>query len=210
MQTTRGISLGGALLLALALTTARGWASESEPDTGPDNVLFRYTNAAGSLVVQQSIPPDAAARGYEIITSTGRVLNTVKASPKGADAVKAAEQMRREAELAEWDARLTRRYSTVKDIESAKQRNLTELRGNVSLLRGNLTGIKSQLEQQQRRAGSLERMNKPVSETLRSNIAALEAELIEVHKQIEQRRQALQEAADKFDRDIERLKEINR
>jgi len=207
MKSTLGGQFCSALLLVLALLSPLLWAEE--PDTGPDNVLFRYKNADGNLVVQQSIPPDAAARGYEIITSTGRVLKTVKASPKGADAVRAAERMRREAELAEWDARLKRRFSTVKDIESAKQRSLTELRGNLSILRANLSGVTSQLEEQQRRAGIMERNGRPVSDTLKTNIAALEDELVEIHKQIEQRRHALEGAAARFDKDIARFKEIN-
>ncbi|BFM22229.1 hypothetical protein [Gilvimarinus japonicus] len=207
MKSTLGGHFCSALLLTLALLSAPLLAEE--PDTGPDSVLFRYKNADGNLVVQQSIPPDAAARGYDIITSTGRILKTVKASPKGADAVRAAERMRREAELAEWDARLKRRFSTVKDIESAKQRSLTELRGNLSILRANLSGVTSQLEEQQRRAGIMERNGRPVSDTLKTNIAALEAELVEIHKQIEQRGQTLEGAAAKFDKDIERFKEIN-
>ncbi|WP_041521753.1 hypothetical protein [Gilvimarinus agarilyticus] len=207
MIATLGGRISTAVLLALALASPTLMAAED--DSGPDSVLFRYKNSEGNLVVQQSIPPDAAARGYEIITSNGRVLNTVKASPKGADAVKAAERMRREAELAEWDARLKRRFSTVKDIESAKQRSLTELRGNLSILRANLSGVTLQLEEQQRRAGIMERNGQPVSEALENNIAALEAELVEINKQIALRTEALEGASDKYDRDIERFKEIN-
>lgn len=208
MIATLGRRLSATVLLALALASPTLMAAEE--DSSLDSVLFRYKNGDGNLVVQQSIPPDAAARGYEIITSTGRVLKTVNASPKGADAVKAAERMRREAELAEWDARLKRRFSTVKDIESAKQRSLTELRGNLSILRANLTGVTSQLEEQQRRAGIMERNGQPVSEALQNNIAALEAELVEVNKQIAQRTEALEAASAKYDRDIERFNVISR
>jgi len=207
MKATPSRRLASLLLLALTFASSQLLA-EFNLDT--DSVLFRYKNEAGSLVVQQGIPPAAAARGYEIITSTGHVLKTVPASPKGADAMKAAEQMRQEAELAEWDTRLRRRFSTVKDIESAKQRSLSELRGNLSVLRANLTAVTSQLEQQQHRAGVMERNNRPVPETILDNIATLEAELIQVNKQIEQRGQTLQEAAGKFDRDIARFKVINR
>ncbi|WP_049723258.1 hypothetical protein [Gilvimarinus polysaccharolyticus] len=207
MKTILGKGLCSILLLTLTLASSPLLADEQ--DASSTSVLFRYKSLEGHLVVQQSIPPAAAARGYEIITNTGRILKTVNASPKGADAVKAAEQMRREAELAEWDANLNRRFSTVKDIESAKQRSLLELRGNLSILRANLSGVVLQLEEQQRRAGTMERSGRPVSDTIQSNIATLEAEVIEVEKQIEQRSAALENASEKFDQDIERFKVIN-
>lgn len=196
--------------LATAIMLAP-FASGAEEDDFNElgDVLFRYTNAQGSYVVEQSIPPAAAAEGYDIITRNGRVLKTVPAAPKGEDAVKYAEKLRREAAEAEWDAHLKRRFSSVKDIQSAKKRALTELQGNLSILRANRGGITAQLEDQQRRAGVMERNGQPVSETILQNIQSLESEARELEKQIEARNQELDKKAAKYDRDIERFKEIN-
>ncbi|MDO3381344.1 hypothetical protein [Gilvimarinus algae] len=194
------------LICLLAVLCSGAWAQEEE--TEHSNALFRYKNDRGHLVVDQSIPPAAAARGYEIITDTGRVLKEVPPAPKGEDAVRYAEQLRREAELAEWDARLKRRFSSVKDIESAKKRALTELRGNLSILQANLSGVSAQLEDQQRRAGIMERNGTEVSEAVQTNIHQLEAELVEIRKQIRAREQEIDQRAARYDRDIERFREI--
>lgn len=198
---------GAAFILWAVLVGCPSWAAEDEGDLG--DVLFRYKSDNGSLMVNQSIPPDAAAKGYEIITDTGRVLKKVPPAPKGEDAVKYAEKLRREAALAEWDAQLKRRFSSVKDIQSAKKRALSELQGNVSLLQSNLGGIVAQLEDQQRRAGIMERNGNQVSKAVLDNINNLDAEAHELRKQIKARAQELDDKAAKYDRDIERFKEIN-
>ncbi|WP_020210637.1 hypothetical protein [Gilvimarinus chinensis] len=193
--------------LCMMLSCGQILAAEDEVDLG--DVLFRYKSDNGSLMVNQSIPPDAAAKGYEIITDTGRILKTVPPAPKGENAVKYAEKLRREAALAEWDTHLKRRFSSVKDIQSAKKRALSELQGNVSLLQSNLIGIVAQLEDQQRRAGIMERNGNDVSAAILKNIENLEVEAYELRKLIKARTQELDDKAAKYDRDIERFKEIS-
>ena len=120
------------------------------------------------------------------------------------------EQMRREAQLEEWDTHLKRRYSTVKDIEAAKQRALSELEGNLSILRANRSGVQSQLEDQQRRAAVMERAGREVSATVLKNIENLESELEDIAEQIKMRRAEIEAEAQSFDEDIARFKKISR
>lgn len=202
----------GWLAVFALLVAAPLWAQNNRAGDDSDvaGVLFRYKDADGRQVIQQSIPPEVAPRGYEIISKAGQVLKTVPPAPKGADVKKMMEQMRIEAELAEWDSRLRRRYSSAADIEAAKQRSISELKGNLSILQANLSGVKSQLEDQQSRAAVQERSGREVSETVLNNISTLEKELVEIHQQIEQRRTEMNEEAARFDRDIERFEEIGR
>lgn len=192
-----------ALLLALPVQ-----AQQNSDDSEAACVLYRYRDAQGRQFIEQSIPPEVAPRGYEIISKSGQVLKTVPPAPKGADIEKMMEQMRREAELAEWDSRLRRRYSSVEDIRSAKERSISELEGNLGILKANLSGVKSQIEDQQARAAVQERSGRPVSEAVLKNIRTLEAELAGLHQQIEQRREELDAEAARFDRDMERFAEI--
>ena len=202
----------GALLAVLmaGLSCVAVAAPTSKDDSDIGGVLFRYQDENGNQVVHQSIPPDVAPRGYEIISKGGHLLKTVPPAPKGADVKKMVEQMRREAELEEWDTRLRRRYSTVADIESAKQRSLSELQGNISILRANWSGVHAQLESQQSRAAAMERSGRQVSATVAQNIQDLEEEQVEINKQIDQRNAELQEEAGRFDRDIARFREIGK
>lgn len=198
----------GVVVFTLALLLALS-AKAQDDDSEAAGVLYRYQNAQGRQFIEQSIPPEVAPRGYEIISKSGQVLKTVPPAPKGADIQKMMEQMRREAELAEWDSRLRRRYSSVADIRAAKARSLSELKGNLSILRSNLSGVQSQIEDQQARAALQERSGRPVSEAVLKNIQTLEAELEGVRQQIHMRNQELAAEAARFDRDIERFAEIS-
>lgn len=126
----------------------------------------------------------------------------------GEDAVKYAERLRLEAQLAEWDARLKRRYSSVKDIESAKKRALSELGGNLAILRSNLSNVIAQLEEQQRQAGIRERNGQAIPQRILDNIHHLQAEKTEVRRQIAAREEELAQKAAEFDKDIERFRVI--
>lgn len=194
----------------LALLGCAVWAQSpgNSDDETPGNILFRYKDSKGNWVVEQSIPPAAAANGYEIITENGRVLKKVPKALTGEDAVKYAERLRLEAELAEWDARLKRRYSSVKDIESAKKRALAELSGNLAILRANLSNVTSQLEEQQRQAGIRERNGQAIPQRILDNIHHLKAEKAEVRRQIAAREEELARKAADFDKDIERFRVI--
>ena len=199
----------GVAIFTLALLLALPALAQQDDDSEAAGVLYRYQDANGQQVIVQSIPPEMAPKGYDIISKSGQLLKTVPPAPKGADIQKMMEQMRIEAELAEWDSRLRRRYSSVKDIRSAKERSLSELKGNLSILRSNLSGVKSQIEDQQARAAVQERSGRAVSEPVLQNIQTLEAELVGILQQIEMRTQELEAEAARFDRDIERFAEIS-
>jgi len=197
----------GVMLLALILWLAPLALAEDE---GADaaGVLYRFVGDQGQQFIQQSIPPEVAPRGYEIISKSGQLLKVVPPAPKGADIEKMMTQMRLEAELAEWDNRLRRRYSTVADIRSAKRRSLSELQGNLSLLRSNLQGVQTQIQDQQARAAMQERSGREVGEAVLKNIHTLEAELTGLQHQIAVRTIELRAEAERFDRDMERFAEI--
>ncbi len=173
------------------------------------DVLFRYVDLNGGKVIHQSIPPDAVVRGYEIISAGGQVLKVVPPAPKGSDVKRMAEQMRKEAELAVWDAKLKRRYSEVRDIESAKERGIRELRGNLSLLQVTLEGVIGKTEKQERDVGIKERNAWPVKPAMLQILKDLAAEKEAIILQMKLRRAEIKALADNYDRDIERFMIIN-
>ena len=61
------------------------------------------------------------------------------------EAAASAEQQR----LREWDESLLLRYSTVADIEAARERALRDLRIRLSILKGNKRSLKQQAENYQ-------------------------------------------------------------
>lgn len=173
-----------------------------------EQVFYRYTNAQGTQVINHSIPPEYAQKGYEVISATGKIVRVVQPVAAGEVAAqREAEKLERDR-LAEWDQQLLRRYSRVEEISSAKQRKLTELEGNVAILQSNLRALKLQIVDQQARAADIERSGRAVPVTIIQAIESLAAEQVVTEQQIVLRRGEYEEVAERFDRDIERFREI--
>lgn len=172
-------------------------------------VFYRYTTNEGRKVVSQTIPPQYVRNGYEMLTISGEVLKVVPPAPPEADAERIAKERKAAKEQARLDLELRQTYSSVKDIDSAKTRNLQELVNTISILQANLASIKTQLKAQEEHAATIERNGKTVSEDILKNIATLRAEEKDLNNQIKQRQTEYDGAAAKYDQDKARFIEIS-
>ena len=80
--------------------------------------MYRYTNDEGNKVVAYQVPPEFVANGYEILSPTGALIDVVPRQLDDGEREAAAEQER----LRKWDESLLLRYSSVEDIEAARER----------------------------------------------------------------------------------------
>lgn len=197
--------------LAGVLTAAGLWLVLQSPvwaqaDSG--RVFYRYQDAAGVTVINHQIPPEYAQKGYEVVTARGDVLRVVAPAPSGQEATEQEQQRQRQLELDAWDAELRRRYSTVRDIEAAKQRKLAQVNGSIAILQGNLRNLKQQIAHQHAQAAKNERLGVAVPQALLSSLASLEEELHVNEENMAERKQQYQRIEAKYNRDIERFKVI--
>jgi len=191
------------LLCGCLLVPAAVLAQEAER-----KVYYRYTNDQGVQVLEDRIPPKYVAKGYEVVSLTGEVIKTVDPAPTAEEAKRMEQEQQARREQERYDKELKRRYSTVKDIRDAKRRNLADLQGNISILESNLNNVRNQISDLETRAARIERSGGQVSDTILNNLSTLRAEVVDLQVQIEQREQEYQAAEEKFDRDIERFREI--
>lgn len=191
------VCLLSGLLLAPALTLAA------------DKVFYRYINDQGVKVLHHSIPPEYAQKGYEVVSLSGKVIKTVPPAMSKDEVAKLEVEKRNQEALARWDKKLKRRYSRVADIEAAKKRKLSDLDANISILRSNISGINQQIREQQSKAASFERSGRPVPPSILKTIENLELELEDTEELVRLRLVELNEVAAKYDRDINRFKEIS-
>jgi hypothetical protein len=199
VKTSPSFLLALTILISLNLSTPASWAQ---------NKYYRYTNNEGVKVINSFVPAEYVKNGYEIVTLSGQVLDVIEPAPTPEEAEKLAAQRQKEAQLAEWDQYLLKRYSTVADIEAAKERKLRDFEASVSILRGNATNIRGQIEQVQARAASTEREGRKVPESTINSLRALELELEDTERQLTLREADKLEIADKYDADIERFQII--
>jgi len=171
-------------------------------------VYYRYTNDQGVQVLEDRIPPKYVDKGYEVVSLTGEVIKTVDPAPTDEEAERMEREQQARREQERYDKALKRRYSTVKDIRDAKRRNLADLQGNISILESNLNNVRGQISDLESRAARIERSGGQVSETILNNLSTLRTEVIDLQAQIEQREEEYQAAEEKFDRDIDRFREL--
>ena len=175
---------------------------------GKELQMYRYTNDKGVVVTGNSITPEYARKGYQVVTITGTVIETIPPEPTAEERAKIAQasqdKISAAQQLAE-DKQLLLRYSTLDEIQLAKKRKLSEIDNKIILLNSNVTTLKSQIDAEQQRAAVYERNGQPVPAALLKKIEDLQQELKITEGQVTSRQQELAEETIHFDSDIARL-----
>lgn len=177
--------------------------------------LYRYTSPEGNVVIDDRVPREFVGGGYEVIDPKGRVLEVVPRtlSPEERAARSAEERAQAEAEAAaerakERDYNLLLRYSSVEDIQAAKERALSDLQIRISILKSNRSSLRQQVEAQQAQAADLERQGREVDAARLQAMEDLRQELLSTERSIAAREAEVAEVAAAYDDDIERFEEL--
>jgi len=185
------------------------------PVAAQARTLYRYVNEQGVRVVAYQVPPEYVAGGYEVLSDKGVVIEVVPPAPAEdereslAASERAAEEARAEAEaLREWDESLLLRYSSVADIEAARDRALRDLRIRVSILRGKQRSLRQQVEAQQASAADQQRRGQSVSEVNLQAMRDLRQEIESTERAIVERQQEITAVEADYQRDIERFESL--
>ena len=195
------------VLVLLALPLLQGASRGGE--------LYRYLDDSGQVVVSSHIPPEHVGRGYEVLNERGIVIRVVPRALTGDERADASLQReleqraaREKERLRAWDESLLLRYSSVEDIEAARERALGELRVRLSILRSNRSSLKHQVENYQAQVADMERRGEEPDEARLRNIANLQQEIGQTEQQIEERQREIREMEAAFARDIERFSQL--
>ena len=195
MKTAFALAMAGVLLTLDAGASTQGWDGRK---------LYRYTNEHGVQVLDDQVPPRYVAGGYEILTSTGRVLEVVAPELTGEQL---AEKERREAREAA-DLQLLKRYNSVADIESARKRKLAIVQQDMAILRSNIATLNRQIEHEESTAARTQRNGGAVSPELLERIANLRKEVEVVSERLSLREKEAQAINSEFDLAASRYQEI--
>ena len=149
--------------LGFCLSLGLGCIARVQADDAPGIVLYRYVDSRGVTVLdRQGVPPEYVGKGYEVLNQRGRVVQTVPPAPS-ADELRDAQAAKLQADA---DAHLLRLYSSVEDVDRAKNRRLTELDGLIVVAQGNIQNLVTQQGTLQTQAADQERAGHPVPQTL--------------------------------------------
>lgn len=161
------------------------------------NVYYRYLNNQGIRVLDDSVPPEYAQKGYEVVSLSGEVIKVVPPAPDAEDLARKAAI----AQLREEFQRLDRRYSSLADIEAAKQRKLDNIETNVALVRGNISGLQAQIGNLMAQAANIERAGREVPSSLLEKVADTRAELATAEDLLQTRLQEYEQTAARYEQD---------
>ena len=96
--------------------------------------LFRYHNSEGNLVIDHQVPPEYVAKGYEVLSSTGRVVKTVPPHQPVEEEERAVAGAASRADQLKEDQFLLRSYSDVGEVEAAGERRLAQLAREIEII----------------------------------------------------------------------------
>lgn len=177
--------------------------------------LYRYKNDEGGTVVDWHVPAKFAGRGYEVLNSLGEVIEVVprQLSMSELNDKDLVERLQRGAEaerarLAEWDRFLLLRYSTVDDIDAARDRALRELKIRLSILASNQRVARGRLETALSRLADVERRGDTASEQDLAAVDTLRGEIASLGRSIEEREGQVTAVTEDYARDRDRFAQL--
>jgi hypothetical protein len=164
----RKSSLRAPLVTLIALTLSLAGISHAQSQ------YYRYVDNNGVEVLGYSIPPEFVKNGYEIVSANGHVIQVVEPAPDP----EFVERERALAALKEQYEMLARRYSSVRDIEAAKNRKLVHVDASILLVESSIDNIKEEISDISSRAAEFERAGKPVPDNLLNNLQVLNEKMV--------------------------------
>lgn len=176
--------------------------------TEADN-LYRYRNLQGNLVIDHEIPPRYVAGGYEILSESGRVITVIEPQrdPTELDAEQenkaeqAAEQLRE-------DQMLLRTYNEVAELESAKDRRLTQLKREFDIIQTNLAKNEATLQASRTKAANYQFGGRSVPKSLLSSIDEQIFQRRDAEQMLLLRQQEYQGTEDRYNGYLARFKTL--
>ena len=176
---------------------------------------YRYLNEADITVVDWAIPAAYVSSGYEVLNESGQILRVVPPAKtdteleRDAAAARAQEaQAAAQAAQLERDTFLLRRYSTIQDIEAARDRSLRELDIRNAIPNSQRNILSQQLALHQAALDKTGPSVESASQYEEETVAALKAEIQSLDEAAEGRQQQSAALAEAYGRDIGRFAEL--
>ncbi len=173
--------------------------------------VYRF-NIDNQLIIKDHIPAEYAQLGYDILNSQGMVVKRVQPAPTPEELAQiAAQQAIKEARLEririrrEADQALLRVYSKPADVERARQRNIDNIDGYISLQQRRIVDLTEKLERAQGRAANQERAGQEVPVDMRLEIAKLQNQIRESHTNVKIRKAEKNESTKGYADDYARM-----
>lgn len=199
---TNSLAVHGVLWAALLLCVVDAAADE----------LYRYRNAEGVLVIDYAVPPEFAAGGYEVLNSSGQVIEVVEAQKSPEETAADGQVPGLSAEELETQARLDRflntSYSAPEEISAARQRKLKQLAREIEIVETNLGDTSRQRARELERAANLQRAGQAIPQSVTVSLNKIAEQIEQGQQLLAQRRLEYAETEALYDGYDRRFREL--
>ncbi|MBT4522061.1 MAG: hypothetical protein HOC23_18840 [Halieaceae bacterium] len=186
--------------------------SLSLPPSAVAREMYRYVNDKGNVVIDYRIPSEYSNAGYEVLNNDGFVVRVVPPKASAQEVLDQEDRVQFEVDVAaeqerlrRWDESLLLRYSTLEDIEAARDRTLRELRVRVSILESNTRSLINQVEKYQADAADVERSGQAVGSQQLQAMKLLQSQIAATEQSIVDRELEIEEVQANFRKDLDRF-----
>jgi len=187
-------------------------ASAAAPKSG--GAIKCWSNKEGVRECGESVPPEFAQQGHEVIKKSGAVeeweraktpeeMAEEKAKADAEAAVKGAEQ-----EKIRQDGILMATFSTVEDIERVRDEQVAALDATISVTKTRNSKIQEDLDKRIQAAASEERAGKTPNAALLKDIESLRRQTDDNQKFIDAKHQEQEAIRQQYEGKIQRFKEL--
>ena len=163
--------------------------------------MYRYRNDKGILVVDFSIPPKYVSEGYEVLTTTGRLIR--KVPPRDPSLTQQAIEQR-EAQEKE-DNYILRSYSSLEAIERARDRKVILVEREIEILQSNLEDFAQRRVEMREKAAGYQASGRETPEAIDDILVDLDVHEENTRELLKERRRELRDIKQRYDRYAERL-----
>ncbi|OGT82047.1 MAG: hypothetical protein A3H91_03315 [Gammaproteobacteria bacterium RIFCSPLOWO2_02_FULL_61_13] len=173
-----------------------------------------WTNNEGVRECGESVPPEFAQQGHEVIKQSGAVEETERAkTPEELAVEKAkadaeAEIKHAEQEKVRQDGILLATFSTVEDIERVRDEQITALDATISVTKTRNSKIQQDLDKRIEAAAAEERAGKTPNEALLKDIESLRRQTENNQQFIEAKHKEQESIRQQYGDKILRFKEL--
>ncbi len=169
--------------------------------------LYRWVDNEGKTHYGDNIPPQYVQKGYHVVSEQGITVYTIKPASE-IPPPEPKEEKKKVTPLTTYERGLLATYINEEELLQAKTRKLADIDTISQLTRENIQLLENQFHHLTKQAGDHERRGRKVPEHLRQDISTTQEKILNMLNTIERYRQQKIEAAQRFDRDLARYREL--
>jgi len=207
------IPLSRPLVLALALVA--GCELATAAPTALDHNRFKWRDAQGNLHYSDSVPPEAAKFGYDVVNPQGIVIKHVERAKTDAElaaakveAAKQAAERRVAEQSARDDEQLLSNYPQEDDLKHAQQQQLEMLEQQVKAAAASLRNQEQSLADLLDRAAEAERTGKELPAEQTTQLGRMRKQVDDQRLTVAQRERDRDEASSHFEAQVAHYREL--